>query len=73
MRLMCIDKGSYYLTKGKIYSGEICTDTPSEFRPGEQVFDYYIVNDRGVRHGVEKVLFVDISKIREDKLKELGI
>ncbi len=73
MRLMCIDKGSYHLTKGKIYSAEVCNDRPSEFFTGKQVFDYYIVNDRGVRHGVEKELFVDIVKIRKDKLKELGI
>lgn len=73
MRLMCIDKGSYHLTKGKIYSGEICNDTPSVFNPGKQVFDYYITNDKGVRHGVEKELFIDIVKIRQDKLKELGI
>ncbi len=73
MMLMCIDKGSYYLTKGNIYSGEICNDTPSEFNPGKQVFEYYITNDKGVLHGVEKGLFIDIVKIRQDKLKELGI
>jgi hypothetical protein len=71
--LMCIDKGSYHLTKGKIYSAEICKDSLSEFKPGKQVFDYYIINDKGVRHGVEKELFIDIVKIRQDKLKELGI
>jgi len=42
-------------------------------KPGKQVFDYYIINDKGVRHGVEKELFIDIVKIRQDKLKELGI
>ena len=73
MRLMCIDKGSYHLTKGKIYSAEVCTDSPSELFPGKQVFDYYITNDKGHLHGVEKELFIDIVKIRQDKLKELGI
>ena len=86
MRLMCIDIGSYHLTKGKIYSGEICNDTPSEFNRNtrlwshqfnkitdKQVFEYYITNDKGVRHGVEEGLFIDIVKIRQDKLKELGI
>ena len=73
MRLMCVDKGSYHLTKGKIYSAEICKDSPSDFFPGKQVFDYYIINDKGVRHGVEKELFIDIVKIRQDKLKKLGI
>ena len=73
MRLMCIDVGGYHLTKGKIYSGEICLDVPSEWHPGEQVFDYYIVNDIGIRHGIEKELFIDIVKIRDNKLKRLGI
>jgi hypothetical protein len=69
---MCINRGSYHLTKGKIYSAEICKDAPKYF-PGKQVFDYYIINDRGHRHAVEKKLFVDIVKIREEKLNELGI
>jgi len=73
MMLMCIDKGSYFLTKGKIYSGEICNDTPSEFSPNKQIFEYYITNDIGVLHGVEEGLFINIAKIRQDKLKELGI
>ncbi len=49
---MCINRGSYHLTKGKIYSAEICKDAPSEYFPGKQVFDYYVINDRGHRHGV---------------------
>jgi hypothetical protein len=73
MKLMCINRGGYHLTKGKIYLGEVCLDAPSEYFPGKQVFDYYIVNDRGIRHGVEKELFVDIVKIREDKLNRLGL
>lgn len=70
---MCINRGSYHLTKGKIYSADICSDAPSEYFPGKQVFDYYIINDREFRHGVEKGLFVDIVKIREGKLNSLGI
>jgi len=41
MRLMCIDKGSYHLTKGKIYSGEICTDCPSERKLLKDNVDYF--------------------------------
>ena len=73
IKLMCVNRGSYHLTKGKIYSADICSDAPSEYFPGKQVFDYYVINDRGFRHGVEKGLFVDIVKVREKKLKELGI
>ena len=63
MMLMCIGEGGYHITKGKIYNAEVCLD----------FFDYYIVNDIGVRHGINKELFVDIVKAREDKLNELGI
>ena len=70
---MCVNRVSYHLTKGKIYSADICSDAPSEYFPGKQVFDYYVINDRGFRHGVEKGLFVDIVKVREGKLNSLGI
>ena len=73
MKLMCIRKSGYHLTVGKIYNAEICDDSPSEFFPGKQVFDYYIINDIGHRHGIEANLFVDIAKVRQDKLDELGI
>ena len=62
MTLMCINNGGYHLTKGKIYNAEVCLD----------FFDYYIVNDIGVRHGINKE-FIDIVKSREDKLNELGL
>ena len=73
MILKCINRGGYHLTIGKIYEAEVCLDAPSEVRPGEQVFDYYIINDKGLRHGVDASLFKDISELREEKLKELGI
>ena len=41
---MCVNRGSYHLTKGKIYSADICSDAPSEYFPGKQVFDYYVIN-----------------------------
>lgn len=64
MKVVCIDKGSYYLTVGKVYDVD-SYDTP--------VFEYWIFNDMGVRHGVEEELFVELSEVRNDKLKELGI
>ena len=71
--LRCISKGSYYLTEGKYYFAEVCDDAPSEFFQDKQVFDWYIINDKGVRHGVEKELFVEVDKLRELKLRTLGI
>jgi hypothetical protein len=73
MILKCINIGGYHLTIDKIYEAEICLDSPSEVRPGEQVFDYYITNDIGIRHGIGSSLFKNISEIREEKLNELGI
>lgn len=71
--LRCIDKGSYHLTVGKHYVAEPCLDSPSEFFPGKQVFDWYIVNDKGVRHRIEKELFVSVNELRDLKLRTLGI
>ena len=73
MMLKCISRGGYHLTIDKIYEAEVCLDSPSEVRPGEQVFDYYIINDKGIRHGVQASFFKNISEIREEKLNELGI
>ena len=73
MILKCIRQGGYHLTPGKNYQAEVCLDAPSDFFPGKQVFDYYIINDLGHRHGVESNIFIDLDVIRESKLKELGI
>jgi hypothetical protein len=73
MILKCINIGGYHLTIDKIYEAEICLDAPSEVRPGKQLFDYYIINDKGIRHGVHASFFKNISEIREEKLNELGI
>lgn len=73
MILKCIRQGGYHLTPGKNYQAEVCLDAPSDFFPGKQVFDYYIINDLGHRHGVEGNIFIDLDVVRESKLKELGI
>jgi hypothetical protein len=71
--LKCLNSGSYHLTPGRIYEAKICDDCPSEFQKDKMVFDYYIINDKGVKHGVEKSLFINITDLRNDKLNELGI
>lgn len=73
MLLRCINNGGYYLTVGKDYHDVACSDAPSEFFPGKQVFDYYITNDKGHYHGVNKELFVPVSELRDLKLRRLGI
>ena len=63
MKVVCIDNiESLYITKGKIY------DVYSERG------DFYqLENDNGYLRFLRKEYFVDIRKIRDDKLKELGI
>lgn len=61
--LKCIDKGSYKLTVGKIYMGE-----PIPIDNGNRIFDYYITNDVGYKHGVESSLFIEVDIIRDIKL-----
>ena len=73
MILKCVYSGSYHLTVGKHYFAEVCTDALSDLFQGKQVFDWYIINDKGVRHGVEKELFVEVDKLRDLKLRTLGI
>ena len=63
--LCTLCRAEYHLTLNKIYEAEICLDT--------KTFDYYITNDIGIRHGLEKSLYINISEMREEKLKELGI
>lgn len=73
MKLKCINTGGYHLTLNKIYETEICLDTKTFEQPLPASSDYYITNDIGIRHGLEKSLFINISEMREEKLKELGI
>lgn len=65
MLLRCINNGGYYLTVGKDYHAVACS--------AKQVFDYYITNDKGHYHGVNKELFVPVSELRDLKLRRLGI
>lgn len=69
-RMMCIDKGSYHLTEGKIYDlVQLCKDSDD----ASKLFDYYVTNDIGNEHYVEGNLFIDLDVVREKKLNELGI
>lgn len=69
-RMMCIDKGSYHLTEGKIYDlVQLCKDSDD----ASKIFDYYVTNDKGYEHHIEGNFFIDLDVVREEKLKELGI
>ena len=64
MKLLCIKESGYFLTPGKIYDAE-----PYD----SDLFTYWVFNHRGVRHGVEGLFFVELSKVRNEKLEALGI
>ena len=69
-RMVCIDKGSYHLTEGKIYDlVQLCKDSDD----ASKIFDYYVTNDIGCEHYIEGNLFIDLDVVREEKLNELGI
>ena len=68
----CINsKSGYHLTIDKIYNVEICTSPISPITK-KPIFDYYVTNDLGHKHGIENNPFIDISELRENKLKDLG-
>lgn len=69
MRAMCVSGCGYYLTPGKIYD---LKPLDRSTREGE-LFDFRVVNDRGCEHLVEASPFVDLSVIREKRLRALGI
>ncbi len=76
MRLICIDDETDILNFGDgvkelTYGKEYQINSHYDSTNGKRY--YSILNDKGVRHGVEKELFIDIAKIRQDKIKELGI
>lgn len=63
-KVVCVSTGSYYLTVGKTYDAQVITGG---------LFEYRITNDIGYEHDVEALLFIELSKMRSDKLGELGI
>ena len=65
MKVVCLRKGGYYLTEGKIYDVSLYEESP--------VFSYRIVNDIGHSHTVEGDIFQSLDELREQKLNDLGI
>ena len=65
MIVICINTGGYHLTFGKKYQVE-----PA---PPDSLHDFWIVNDTGYKHLVEKSLFVYLEDVRATRLRLLGI
>ena len=63
--LKCIDNENFYsLTIGKLY------DNNAELDEDDY---YYLEGDDGICKYYAKECFIDVQKIRNDKLNELGI
>jgi hypothetical protein len=63
MKVICIEENSQYYTVGKLY--DVITNSSEYF--------YFMENDKGFTGFVNKIIFKDISEIRNEKLKKLGI
>lgn len=67
----CVSSGDYWLTPGKNYLVKL--------NIGKSSLDAHhtLINDKGKEHLLFEdelnKLFIDIQKIRQDKLKQLGI
>jgi len=66
MKVVCIDRGSYHLTIGKVYESE-----PVWKENKVILFKYWIINDKGVKHQVEEDLFIEMSIFRNDKIDQI--
>ena len=68
----CINKGDYWLTTGKNYM--ITLNVAKSEHLGAH---HILINDIGAEHivfeGELDTLFIDIEKIRQEKLEQLGI
>ena len=60
--LRCISSEKFYLTVGKLYEATICTP-----------YAYMLQDDVNITVVADRHLFEDITEIRSNKLKELGV
>jgi len=68
MLVVCKNTGGYHLTLGKTYDvNEKYLFPLSEFS-GNPVFDYLIMNDLGVKHGIESDIFITLQEERNMKI-----
>lgn len=72
MKVVCIKECSYSfnLTIGKLYEQQ---KDGFEFFPVSSIDYYYLEGDNGICKYYSKECFIDVQKIRNDKLNELGI
>ena len=76
MKVVCVNKGSYHLTVGKVYDVEespVYHETDSGIRTDKLLFNYFVTNDKGYQHFVEGDLFIPLDDVRDKKLNILGI
>lgn len=62
MLVRCISSEKFYITVGKLYEAIICTS-----------YAYLLQDDMNMTVVVDRHQFEDITEVRSNKLKELGI
>lgn len=62
MLVRCISSEKFYITVGKLYEAIICTP-----------YAYLLQDDMNMTVVVDRHQFEDITEVRSNKLKELGI
>jgi hypothetical protein len=71
MLVVCKNTGGYHLTLGKTYNvNEKYLFDKSEFSD-KPIFDYLIINDLGVEHGVESDIFITLKEERDMKINSI--
>jgi hypothetical protein len=68
--LKCIKKGSYHITVGKIYHGELII-TESVLVKGHKITSYLLKNDKGFEFFSEVENFIEIDKWRERQIDKI--
>lgn len=61
--MICVDSGTYFLTKGKSYKIQ-CLFEEYFDNIDDECYTYYVVNDKGHRHIIEINKFMSISDYR---------
>ncbi len=61
MKVICIkEESGYHLTKNRIYDVHPANSS---------MFDYVVINDKGIEHFVESDIFRNLDEVREEKIK----
>lgn len=72
IKIKCINKGGYHLTRNKIYLATK-VEMLSKLTPNHTIVSYKLINDKGVEFYSEIENFITMDKWRESQLNKIGI